>query len=947
MNFLVQNTLGRRLIENDPTSPLLEELPLLVDPPMQRGPSLELDEVRCLDPACGSGHFLLGCYDLLERAWEHVGVPPADSAPKIVSSLWGVDIDARCAQVASAAIVLRARRHCRDHDLPRPNIITARGLPMGSAALPAEMELTAGQRRLIDRISDVLAEASSLGTLLKADEAFDEEIRHGVFGGRPRTLEVTDEAADVTERQLLSHLQSIADETSSSVFERLLAVEADDALRFVHAVRQRYDIVLMNPPYGLSIPSAERYLKSAFPDGWTDLYVAFFYRAHELLRDSGYLGALTSSRYFATRKQRSLRQFMIRESRPLSIIDLGPGVLHGAAVNTAMTVMAKRRATGRTFYVDLTTTSSDKRDLALGRALENSTTKLDLADFSTVDGCPFAFHASGNIDAWMAEARLEPGLAMVRKGNCTFDDFRFVRCRWEVDPRHVGDSWIAYEKGGTYRPYFAPAHLVLDWKGNGRRLREVGERRGILPQILQCSSHWYKPGLSFPRVNKGLGARVMPAGEIFSDRSNVVFPNADIDPLVLLGILNSWSIAALLESFGRSRFVENGAVKALPISVDHVEELRAVLPDPVRAMVGLFADDDSRDEGSALFCSPFVGGASPGSFVREASSRRAAAAALQNEIDVTVQEVLSVTQGAAPGIESQSKLVASALLESSDADKEWARRTVSYLFGVAAGRWDGRLGRAEPSRFAFGDPFEALPKCPPGMLVGPDGLPATEPLAGYSLELPTHRLLIDEPGHRWDVETAILAAAGFVLDESVSTVAEALGLLGRNTIRDYLRKQFFKDHLSRYSKSRRKAPIYWPLTVPSKNWGVWVYAPMLTRETLYAVASEAGRRERLAVEAIARLQREQQEGGAGRPPRKVAEELDAEERLAEELRRFRTEAERVAGLGWEPDLDDGIILCAGPLADLFPSWPDAKTARTELRKGKFEWSAVAAWADQL
>ena len=79
----------------------------------------------------------------------------------------------------------------------------------------------------------------------------------------------------------------------------------------------------------------------------------------------------------------------------------------------------------------------------------------------------------------------------------------------------------------------------------------------------------------------------------------------------------------------------------------------------------------------------------------------------------------------------------------------------------------------------------------------------------------------------------------------------------------------------------------------------------------------------------------------------MAEELDAEGRLAEELRRFQAEAERVAGLGWEPDLDDGIILCAAPLADLFPSWPEAKAARAELRKGKYKWATVAAWADQL
>jgi len=134
--------------------------------------------------------------------------------------------------------------------------------------------------------------------------------------------------------------------------------------------------------------------------------------------------------------------------------------------------------------------------------------------------------------------------------------------------------------------------------------------------------------------------------------------------------------------------------------------------------------------------------------------------------------------------------------------------------------------------------------------------------------------------------------------------------------------------------------------VPSGNWGVWVYAPAFTRETLYAVASEAGRRERLAAEAMTRL-RSEQRGAGGRAARRASEELDAEERLAEELRLFRLEAERIAGLGWEPDLDDGIILCAAPLADLFPAWPDTSTARAELRRGMYRWATVAAWADRL
>ena len=81
VDFLVQNTLGRRLMEADPTSTLLEHLPLLVDPPTAPGAPLSLADIKILDPAVGSAHFLLGCYDLLETAWQLAGVPPADAAP--------------------------------------------------------------------------------------------------------------------------------------------------------------------------------------------------------------------------------------------------------------------------------------------------------------------------------------------------------------------------------------------------------------------------------------------------------------------------------------------------------------------------------------------------------------------------------------------------------------------------------------------------------------------------------------------------------------------------------------------------------------------------------------------------------------------------------------------------------------------------------------------------
>ena len=148
----------------------------------------------------------------------------------------------------------------------------------------------------------------------------------------------------------------------------------------------------------------------------------------------------------------------------------------------------------------------------------------------------------------------------------------------------------------------------------------------------------------------------------------------------------------------------------------------------------------------------------------------------------------------------------------------------------------------------------------------------------YPLELPSPRILVDQPGAKWDLEMRVERAAHAVFEDAEMVLTDVVKLLNRSSVRQYLRKDFFKDHLSRYSKSRRRAPIYWPLYVPSGNWGAWVYAPTLSRETLFAVARAAAERLAAAETGILHLQRERETGGAGRSKREV---------VARELLRLR------------------------------------------------------------
>lgn len=274
-----------------------------------------------------------------------------------------------------------------------------------------------------------------------------------------------------------------------------------------------------------------------------------------------------------------------------------------------------------------------------------------------------------------------------------------------------------------------------------------------------------------------------------------------------------------------------------------------------------------------------------------------------------------------------------------------AEELLSYLVGAAFGRWDVRIGADPTAAPPRPDLYEAVPVCSPAMLTGADGLPANAAPDNYPLTLPPHGLLLDEPGNQWDVIAAVTAAARALGPDGLDLLDEVTAVLG--DLRPFLRRRFFRGHKTRYTKSRRTAPLYWPLTVPSRAWTAWVYAPNLTRETLYAVAGAATARHTQASSEIARLVRERDSGGAGRSLQEVMAALAAEEQLAEELRGFRERIDHIADLGWAPDLDDGANLTAAPLADLLPDWPDVAGVRQDLRVGKHAWSAVHHFKDAL
>jgi hypothetical protein len=260
-----------------------------------------------------------------------------------------------------------------------------------------------------------------------------------------------------------------------------------------------------------------------------------------------------------------------------------------------------------------------------------------------------------------------------------------------------------------------------------------------------------------------------------------------------------------------------------------------------------------------------------------------------------------------------------------DTQQSLCEELLSWAVGVAFGRFDVSLATGERPASPEPKPFDVLPSRSPGM--HPDGdEPADHP-----------DILVDDEGHADDLGARVQAVA----DRVRVDVPE--NLLG------WLAKEFFPLHLKMYSKSRRKAPIYWQLATPSASYSVWLYIHAFSKDTLFRVQNEYVApklaHEERRLESLASELRD----GATAAQRKA---LAAQAVLVEELRAFLEEVKRVAPL-WNPNLDDGVIINFAPLWRLVPqnkSWQrELKSTWDALCEGKYDWAHLAMhlWPERV
>jgi hypothetical protein len=560
--------------------------------------------------------------------------------------------------------------------------------------------------------------------------------------------------------------------------------------------------------------------------------------------------------------------------------------------------------------------------------------------FQAIPGNPFAYWVS---DVVRSAFKIFPSFdntdRVARVTNPAGDDGRYVRAWWEVIHRSTNapPTWIALSKGGAFSPFFYDVHLVVRWDGSRQTYHGfIGTPHRPIERPANLV-HFFRPGLTWPRrTTSGLSLRAMPAGCIFADKGPAAFVANDdsSELLALLAITNSKAFGLLISvqlaaADAAARSYEVGVIQKTPVpdlTSDQVAELAAL----ARRAWSLKRALDTTTETSHAFLLPTALRGRLGDFDPPAIEEELAR--IQAEIDAVAFDLygfseadrLAALGSDGSGSEPSGDEPDEAEEDATEPESPAMDALLSWAVGVAFGRFDWRLATGERTAPAEPEPFDPLPAKSPGML--PEG---AEPFHAHP------GILVDKAGHRHD------------LARLVEEVLARVDVVVPDEVRRWLGRDFFEFHLKRYSKSRRKAPIYWPLSTPSGSYTLWVYYPSLSDQTLYTAVNDFVEPKLEQVGAEAKVLREK---GAGRTRdnERRFEELQAFEL---ELIELRDALLRLAPT-YKPRHDDGVQISAAPLWQLFRhrSWQKVlKDTWSKLEKGEYDWAHLAMnyWPERV
>ena len=554
VKYMVENTVGRIYIDNNPYCEAKDEWKYLVDTPSSNE-TLQIDdlaELTVADLACGSGHILNECFELLYALYVEEGYSRSQAISSILrKNILGIDLDTRAKQLATFALLMKACQKDnsfldgkvmpRVYDMPRP-IAEAMGADDDTCNAEEYLKetlphyLLGGNADMVKELTDAILlmnHADTLGSIMKFD--ISEQTRNAVL---VRTQEYEEQLAN-------------GEIVPSSILLLL------PYMRIILALTQKYAALCMNPPYmgsGRFDDVLSKYVKDNYEEGKSDLFSVFMQMGMERLAPNGKMAQINMQSWMFLSSFEKLRKQFLTHYNIDNMLHLGPRTfdeLSGEVVQNTAFVLSKHEpaSQGGAYYRLIEGKNcADKEQIFLSHINDNEDgsriyyPNVEQKNFEKIPGCPIGY--------WVSEKMIEAfdnspisNYSIARSGFSTGDNNKFIRLWFENSNSKIGFGlksnnnflqskfkYVPFTAGGCIRKWYGNLTNVVDWTQC-----ELMHR----PRTTYMNLY-YKPGITWNAITSGnISCRAYEEGFLFEHAAASLFVNDNFSREYFLAFINS------------------------------------------------------------------------------------------------------------------------------------------------------------------------------------------------------------------------------------------------------------------------------------------------------------------------------------------------------------------------------------------------------------------------
>ncbi len=543
VRYMVENSLGRLWMLNNPGSSLRERMEYYIAPDAEHEDFIHIsspEDITLCDPACGSGHILVYAFELLFHMYEERGYREREIPELILTkNLAGMEIDSRAAQIAELALAMCAREHDRRFFRRgvRADVTVLSSIPLGEDELP-------GNKKLAEELSH-LGEIGSL--FIPSEDEIDE-------------------------------LKAAAASCSDNLFAAATKTKLGSAAAICERLSRRFTCTVANPPYmGSSSFNSfmSKWVKKNYPDVKSDLCTCFIERNLSLAKVGGFASLVTSDTCMYLSSFVAMRTSLIDNNTILTFVDTRGTNAHPDVFDAnAIWVLRHGRLDGyEGSYFKLNHRIPEKAG-ALLEAIQNPDCgwfyRRNADTFKQIPGTPIAYWMPTSLVGAFNEGRSIGGDSdYTGSPNITGDNDKYLRFHWEIAQSRKESKWRTYSKGGEFRRWYGNLIHVVDWSYPARQFYCDNKTSTLLPE-----KYWYQGGITYTMLTSGKACfRYIQNGCIW-DKSGPVICRLGNHLKTWLAFLNSYVAQQCLDALNPTMNLQVKDVKSLPLlyECDEVED---------------------------------------------------------------------------------------------------------------------------------------------------------------------------------------------------------------------------------------------------------------------------------------------------------------------------------------------------------------------------------------